>query len=87
MDISHMKKKYENELAAVTSAYSAAEFPAVAKFNLDNFNFTTNEKKAALQAIIDKVIVKRIDKTRGRGSHPEINVQLKLKEKTSGPGA
>ncbi|MDF2571542.1 MAG: Resolvase protein [Sporomusa sp.] len=80
LDIANMKKTYEAELAAASSSISSpAEIVATIKGNLFKENFTVQEKRSALQAILDRVIVERVDHTRGRGSRPEIHVQLKLK--------
>ncbi|MEN6567944.1 MAG: recombinase family protein [Veillonellales bacterium] len=78
-DIIQMRKSYEAELSAVSPTRSAAEIAAAIKLNLTKDSFPLEEKKAALRAILDRVIVERVDHTRGRGSRPEINVQLKLK--------
>ena len=78
-DIAQMKKTYEAELAMIAPARSTAEIAAIIKTNLNKANFTSDEKKAAVRAIMDRVIVERVDNTRGRGSCPQINVQLKLK--------
>lgn len=78
-DIAQIKKTYESELDAVSPARSATEIAATIKINLNKDSFTTQEKRAALQAILDSVIVERVDDTRGRGSRPEIHVQIKLK--------
>lgn len=79
VDITQMKKTYESELAATSYTRSAAEIAATIKLNLDKDEFTMTEKKSAIRALLDRVIVKRIDDTRGRGSRPELNVILKFK--------
>ena len=78
-DIAQMKKTYEAELAAIAPTHSAAEIVATIRLNLHKGSFTIQEKSAALREILNRVIVERVDNTRGRGSRPEINVQLKLK--------
>jgi site-specific DNA recombinase len=78
-DIVQIKKTYEAELSAISPARSVVEIAATIKLNLHKDSFTIHEKRAALRAILDRVIVERVDNTRGRGSRPEINVQLKLK--------
>ena len=78
-DIAQLKKTYEAQLATIAPTRSAAEIAATIKPNLAETNFTIEEKKAAVRAIMEKVIVERVDNTRGRGSCPQINVQLKLK--------
>lgn len=80
VDIASMKKVYETEIASMsTSTRSHAEIAATIKNYLQKDNFTALEKRTALQAILDRVIVERVDNTRGRGSIPEIHVKLKLK--------
>lgn len=79
MDFSQIKKGYEAKLTAVSSTRITADVSATMKFNLEQNNFTMSEKKTAVRAILDSVIVERVDSTCGRGSRPEINVQLKLK--------
>lgn len=78
-DIAQMKKTYEAELNAAAPTRSVAEIAATIKLKLHQDSFTIHEKRIALQAILNRVIVERVDNTRGRGSQPEINVQLKLK--------
>lgn len=80
-DIANMKKTYEDELAVASSATtrSHTEIAATIKKSLHKDNFTVQEKRSALHAIVDRVIVERVDHTRGRGSRPEIHVQIKLK--------
>lgn len=78
-DITNLKKNYETEIAASTFTRNAAEISAGIRMNFSKDSFTVEEKRAALQAILDRVIVERVDNTRGRGSRPEIHVQLKLK--------
>ncbi|MEG6586468.1 recombinase family protein [Dendrosporobacter sp. 1207_IL3150] len=78
-DIAQMKNTYESELDAVSPARSATEIADTIKMNLNKDSFTIHEKRVALQAVLDKVIVERVDDTRGRGSRPEIHVQIKLK--------
>ncbi|MEL7636106.1 MULTISPECIES: recombinase family protein [Sporomusa] len=77
--ILHLKKSYETELAAIPQTPSPNEVIEKIDLKVHETEFTITEKKAALQAIIDSIIVERIDNTRGRGSRPEINVMLKLK--------
>ncbi len=80
VDIASMKKVYETEIAAMSaSTRSHAEIAATIKNHLHKDNFTATEKRIALQAILDRVIVERVDDTRGRGSRPALHVQLKLK--------
>jgi site-specific DNA recombinase len=85
-DISHqlanivqLKKTYESKLAVITPVRPAADILATINLNFNKNEFTMDEKKLALQAILDNVLVERVDKTRGRGSRPEINVKLKFK--------
>ena len=78
-DIAQTKKTYENELTTLVSTQAAAEIAATIKINLNKNSFTMEEKKAAIRTILEKVIVERVDNTHGRGSCPEINVQLQLK--------
>ncbi|WP_425060953.1 hypothetical protein SCACP_17180 [Sporomusa carbonis] len=78
-DIAQMRKTYEAKLAAIAPTRSVAEIAATIKLNLGKDSFTIEEKRAALRSILDRVIIERVDNTRGRGSRPEINVQLKLK--------
>lgn len=78
-DITQMKKIYESELSAIPPARSAGEIAAAIKLNLTKADFTMVEKQAALRAVLDRVIVERVDNTRGRGSRPKINVELRLK--------
>jgi len=78
-DIVQMKKTYDSELAAISPIDSISDISATIKLNLDKDSFTIIEKKAAIRAILDRIIVKRVDDTRGRGSCPELNVQIKLK--------
>lgn len=78
-DLTQIKKTYEAELAAITPVRSVAETAAAVKLNLTPNSFTLEEKKAALRSLLDRVIVERVDNTRGRGSQPELKVQLKLK--------
>ncbi|MCE5286663.1 MAG: recombinase family protein [Pelosinus sp.] len=77
-DILELKSAYETKLS-VSAANRAVETTAALELLVSAKNFTTEEKRSALRAIVDKVIVKRVDNTRGRGSCPEINVQLTLK--------
>lgn len=77
--ILHLKKSYETELAAIPQTPSLNEVIEKIDLKIQETEFTVTEKKAALRAIIDSIIVERIDNTRGRGSRPEINVMLKLK--------
>lgn len=77
-DISQIKKTYQAALAAIPTC-SVAEITSIINYHLHQANFTLEEKKTALRSVLDSVIVERIDHTRGRGSRPEINVQLKLK--------
>lgn len=78
-DIAQIKKTYEDELVTIAHIRPDDEIASTIKLTLDKNSFTMEEKKAALRAILDMVIVERIDNTRGRGSRPEINVKLKLK--------
>ncbi len=78
-DITQRKKSHEAEVAASTPACLIGDIAATIKLNLDIGDFSLEEKKAALRAILNTVIVERVDNTRGRGSRPEINVQLNLK--------
>jgi len=78
-DIAQMKKTYESQLAAISPARSVADISATIRSNLNKDDFTITEKKTAIRAILDRIIVKRVDNTRGRGSRPELDVQIKLK--------
>ena len=78
-EIAKLKKSYEAEMAVISPTRTAAEMAATIQTNFTKDNFTTEEKRCAIRNILDSVIVERIDTTRGRGSRPEINVQLKLK--------
>lgn len=78
-DIAQIKKTYESELAATSHIHSASEFDATIKLTLNKDDFAIAEKKTAVRAVLDRVIVERVDNTRGRGSRPEINVKLILK--------
>ncbi|WP_371371037.1 recombinase family protein [Sporomusa aerivorans] len=78
-DIMQMKKSYESELTSTAPTRSVDEIASLIKLNLHKDNFSLEEKKTALRSILERVIVERIDNTRGRGSRPEINVHLKLK--------
>ncbi|MPN60981.1 hypothetical protein SDC9_208715 [bioreactor metagenome] len=78
-DIEQIKKSYEAKMAASSPTRSAAEITASIKGKLHQDSFTAQEKRAALQTILASVIVERVDDTRGRGSKPEIHVQIQLK--------
>lgn len=78
-DITQMRKVHEAEFATVSPTRSVAQIAATIKLNLNKDDFSIDEKKAAVRAVLEKVIVDRVDDTRGRGSRPEINVKLKLK--------
>lgn len=78
-DIAQMKTIYETKLAAISPGYSTTDIAAAVTFSLDQESFTIEEKKTALRAILDRIIVQRVDNTRGRGSCPELHVQLRLK--------
>lgn len=78
-DITQAKNIYETESTTNSSVNSIAEIAAAAQFSFSKGCFTSQEKRAALRAILESVSAERVDKTRGRGSQPEINVQLKLK--------
>lgn len=75
-NILHLKQLYEAELVTISHTHSPDELAEIIKFKTE---FTMIEKKAALNAIIDSVMVERVDNTRGRGSRPEVNIILKLK--------
>ncbi len=78
-DIAQMRKTYEAELAAIVSARSTGDIVSAIRLNLQHDSITILEKRTAIRAILDTIIIERVDNTRGRGSCPEINVQLKLK--------
>lgn len=79
-DITQMKKTYETKLAANFPVRAAENITAAINLNMNNpESFPIDEKRTALRAVLDNVIVARVDHTRGRGSRPEIHVQLKLK--------
>lgn len=78
--IDQIKEKYEAELATDLSIPLLEEVVSTMRQNFDKANyFTIEEKRTALQAIIHQVIVERVDYTRGRGSRPEIHIQVNLK--------
>jgi site-specific DNA recombinase len=78
-NIAQLKKNYETELAVIAPIQAITEMENTIKLYLQQGNFTITEKRNAVRALLDKVIVERVDHTRGRGSCPEINVWLKLK--------
>jgi site-specific DNA recombinase len=80
-NVAQMKKTYENKLTALSPIPSITKISAALNVQLNKKDFTIDEKKAALRAILDRVIAERIDNTRGRGSRPEINVQILLSSK------
>lgn len=79
MDIAQMKRDYQTEIGSDISTQSIDKIVQTIKNHLYDNIFTIEEKKAAIQAILHEAIVERVDTTRGRGSIPKINVQLKLK--------
>jgi site-specific DNA recombinase len=76
-EIAQLKRTYETE--RVASSLSTVDIAATIKVDFLKNDFTVAEKRTALRAILDRVIVERMDNTRGRGSRPELNIQLKLK--------
>ncbi|MBP2635913.1 MAG: Resolvase protein [Firmicutes bacterium] len=78
-EIAHLRTAYTAELTIATLPPSISEITAIIRQNFDKETFSTDDKKNALRAVVAQVVVERIDDTRGRGSRPEINVQLKLK--------
>ncbi len=76
--IIQMKKAYETGLAAATPGGSIADTAAAVRRKWTNWTFTPAEKRAALRPILARVIVQRTDNTRGRGSRPELKIELEL---------
>ena len=70
---------YEEKLATLFPDCSKVDIVTEILEHMKSKSFTTNEKIKALQSLVDKVIVERIDHTRGRGSCPKILVKVVLK--------
>lgn len=79
VNLTQIKKSYEAQLTAHAPVCSASEIMTNIMNTLNKRSFSMAEKKTALRTILEKVIVERTDSTFGRGSKPEISVQLKLK--------
>lgn len=73
-EISEIVKDYQT---IETSRSSSMD--ALLQTNINFNTFTTDEKKAALKAIISNIKAKRIDTTRGHSSCPEIIAEITLK--------
>lgn len=70
---------YEEKLAIHNLNRPAATIINEILAQMKNKSFTMNGKIEALQSLVKKVIAERTDHTRGRGSCPEILVQIVLK--------
>lgn len=75
-DLLTIKKGLEEELQVISSPSSPARIATNMKqyYNLETSS--ENEKRIAIQAVLNKVIVERTDDTVARGSKPELNISL-----------
>jgi site-specific DNA recombinase len=77
-EIEENKKKLRVELEALAPALSPSEIVAAVNQHFSNNELSFNEKRSAIQQVLDKVIVERTDKTKARGSQPELRIDLKF---------
>ena len=79
IDIEITKKNLNAELNFLAPRTSPASITMNMKKNFkDNQYYTEDERKIAVRAVLEKVIVERIDTTYARSSKPEFTIDLKF---------
>ena len=76
--IQEAKRRYQAEITAVSPSMSAEEIAANLAAHFSREEFTEDEKKTAVRSLLEKVAVTRTDQTAGRGSKPELSVQIQF---------
>ena len=76
LDIQDAKRRYQAELTAVSPSLSVAEVAANLAVYFNKEDFSEDEKKIAVKALLEKVVAARTDHTAGRGSKPELSVRI-----------
>jgi site-specific DNA recombinase len=78
-DIEITKKSLNDELNFLAPQTSPADIAAnIKKHFKDNQYYSEDERKIAVRAVLEKVIVERIDTTYARHSKPEFTIDLKF---------
>jgi Site-specific recombinases, DNA invertase Pin homologs len=77
-EIEQNKQKIQDEMAAASPFLSVSELVATLQSHFTAGDLPYEEKRAAIRAVLEKVIVERRDTTKARGSHPEIHIDLKF---------
>ena len=78
LDVAQTKNRFQEELAAASQITSAEQISASLESFFNKKDFTIEEKRVAIQSILDKIIAERVDTTLARGSKPELSVQIKF---------
>lgn len=76
-DIEQNKKKLQAELAAASPFLSPSELVTAVQQHFAG-ELPYEEKREAVRAVLEKVVVERRDATRARGSRPDIAIDLKF---------
>jgi len=79
IDIEITKKRLNSELNFLTPQTSVADIAMNLKKNFKDMHYyNEDERKIALRAVLEKIVVERIDTTYARSSKPEFTVDLKF---------
>ncbi|MPN48850.1 hypothetical protein SDC9_196462 [bioreactor metagenome] len=78
MDIAGIKTRYLKEFQLTATRLNAEQIAQSIQANFSKDLYEPEDKKSAIHSVVDKIIVSRIDDTLGRGSKPNLNVQIKF---------
>jgi site-specific DNA recombinase len=78
-ELEQNKRKLRSEIEAAAPGLTPSEIVAAIQQHLHKDDVTAADKRAAIRAVLEKVMVARQDDTKARGSRPEIDVDLKFR--------
>jgi len=78
-EIEQNKQKLQAEIAAASPFFTPSEIVAAVQRHFAADKSPYEEKRAAVLAVLEKVLVERRDATKARGSQPEIDIDLKFR--------
>ena len=78
MDLERVEKSYLEELQSKTTKLNPEQIIQSIQENFSKDLHSVEDKKSAIRSVLEKIIVQRMDETSGRGSKPNLNVQIKF---------
>lgn len=78
MDLDRVKKSYLEELQSKSTKLNPEQIAQSIQESFSKDQYEFEDKKSAIHSVVETIVVRRIDDTSGRGSKPNLNVQIKF---------